>query len=289
MLLWILAGWSALSLAGAALFCWLRRRARPSGPLAELAGFLDHLGEEIQHQHPDAMLKGVAPERDCLVLAIRGQETLVPLQPVWRLYRTYPFALSQLVARLLEQLESEVLEQPEHHRFLEVFDALMPQVRSTDWLRTNGGSFGDGGLVHRKLTEDLVACYVVDDESTMVFVTRAHLKQWCKSPEDIHQIALQNLKRRTIAAGERKSGESFVVQQGDGFDAARVLLLDQEAVLGAVVALPDRDHLWVGTTESDQLPQLMALAREQNAASGHPVSAHLYRVTEQGLERLAED
>ena len=57
---------------------------------------------------------------------------------------------------------------------------LMPQVRSREWLIAQG-TFGDSGLIHTALNEDLVVVYVVDDESSMLFVCRAHLKRWGRS------------------------------------------------------------------------------------------------------------
>jgi uncharacterized protein YtpQ (UPF0354 family) len=288
MWVWLLVGWVSTSIVVAAVF-HRRMRRRATGPMADLQRFLDQLAEQLGRQHPDAELRGIALDRDCLVLAIRGQQTLVPLQPVLSLYRTYPFALPHLVSRLLDQLEEEVLEQPTHHPFLEVFQDLMPQVRSRDWLRENGSTFGESALTHRALGDDLVVCYVIDDDATMVFVTRAHLKAWRKSEDDIHHIAIANLRRRTTNVMDASASRAAVYHEGDGFDAARVLLLDHDRVAGALVAMPDRDQLWVGGGAGDDLPRLMALTKERSEGATFPISSHVYRMTTEGLVRADAD
>ena len=66
----------------------------------------------------------------------------------------------------------------------------------------------------------------------------------------------------------------------DGFDATRVLLLDPDRIEGVLVAIPERDVLWLGMEpEGESLSSLMAQNEQQSELSAHPVSPHLYRMT----------
>jgi hypothetical protein len=117
----------------------------------------------------------------------------------------------------------------------------------------------------------------------MVFVCRAHLQRWRRSVADLHQLALRNLQRRGGASvAEFSTGDPVLLQTGDGYDAARVLLLPESE--GLLVALPDRDTLWIGHEEGNDLVALMRQAGAMARAAPHPVSQNLYRVRDGYLE-----
>jgi hypothetical protein len=69
-----------------------------------------------------------------------------------------------------------------------------------------------------------------------------------------------------------------LLRTGDGFDAARLLLLDPDRAEGLLVAVPERDLLWLGNYQGQDLAQLMARNEEQSQQAAHPLSPHLYRV-----------
>jgi uncharacterized protein YtpQ (UPF0354 family) len=158
--------------------------------------------------------------------------------------------------------------------------SLLPQVRPRSWLEQQG-AFGDSGLVHSPLGADLVTVYVIDDAKSMVFVCREHLRRWRKQVADVHALALSNLARRGPAL-PASIEEPYVVRSGDGFDAARVLLLEPRD--GLLVAMPDRDTLWVAPESGQDLARLMATMEDVREHAPHPVSGRLYRLTDGRLE-----
>ena len=122
---------------------------------------------------------------------------------------------------------------------------------SSAWIEQQA-RFGDGALVHRPLMEDLHIVYVIDDPHAMVFVCRAHLRQWRRSAEDVHRLAIANLQRRAgVVSQVAAAGDPVLLQTGDGYDAARVLALDHAD--GLLVAIPDRDVLWLARDEGQSL------------------------------------
>ncbi|MBL8754094.1 MAG: hypothetical protein JNK15_12410 [Planctomycetes bacterium] len=75
-----------------------------------------------------------------------------------------------------------------------------------------------------------------------------------------------------------------MMQTGDGYDAARALLLEPKE--GLLLAIPDRDTLWVGPEAGQNLAQLMATTEDIANHATHPVSDRVYRVTDGRFEAL---
>ncbi|MBL8727275.1 MAG: hypothetical protein JNM25_02515 [Planctomycetes bacterium] len=285
MWLWVGIGWGALALG----LAWIHHRLgrAQGGYPPEVAAFLLRLETELAAAHPDVQFLGMLPDRFACLLRVDGQETPVGLHEAWRHSQAFPDAFSRMVARLLADVGESGLDRVGDVDFADAAPLLMPQVRSRAWVDAQG-AFGDAALVQRPLNHDLVTVYVIDDPHCMVFVCREHLRRWRKSEADLHNLAVANLGRLggDVIDGQAASREPMVLQSGDGFDAARVLLLEQAE--GLLVAIPDRDTLWVGPAQGQNLEQLMATTEAIARQSSHPVSASLYRVTDGQLAPLSE-
>lgn len=290
MLVWIGLGWLGLSIATAVTFHVMRRRYRPVSIPPEVRNFLRDLEEIVRAQHPQVHIRGLLPGRFILVLEVQGQEVPVPLHQLFRHASVFPEAMPQMVDTLLREIAAGGLTRIGEHRFDDVATSLLPQVRNASWVTSRGQQFGDGALLSRPLTDDLRICYVIDDPWSMVFVCQAHLRQWGIDSEAVHRLAVQNLRR--LGAEQLPvpgpHDEAVVVRTGDGYDAARVLLLDPERTEGLLVALPERDTLWLGGTQGQSLTELMQLNREQNEDSPYPVSPTLYRVHDGRLQPVSD-
>lgn len=285
MWLWIVVGWTAL----AGLLAWLHHRLhrlQPALPEA-VAQFLLQFETALARRHPQVGYLGLLPARFACLLRLDGQETAVPLHDAWRRAQAFPEALPQLVDQLIEEVRAEGLDRVADREFGAVAPRLLPQVRSRAWIDERG-CFGDSGLVCRPLSDDLAIVYVIDEPDSMVFVCRAQLRHWRKTEAELHGLALTNLRRRSDAlpAPETASGEPLLLQTGDGYDAARLLLLDRAE--GLLVAVPDRDLLWVAQERGQDLASLMATTEQIARTAPHPVSSQLYRVTDGRLQPLAE-
>ena len=278
---WGIAGWLLLSVVGAAVFSVVRRRYQPVTIPREVQQFLSQLDEDLRRNHPGAQLRGMVPGRFAAVLAVRGQEFPVSLHDLFRRCTAFPDRFSEAVGRFIQELETDGLEEPADHAFADAAPNILPQIRSVDWLAGHGGSFGDGGLVHREFVEDLVICYVIDEAWCMTFVCHAHLRQWGRTEEDLFHLATRNLHRCAGAdvPVPEPDGEPVLLRTGDGFDAARVLLLEPERVEGLLVAVPERDLLWLANDDGQDLVSLMSMNEQQSKESAHPVSTQLYRMT----------
>lgn len=285
MWFWVGIGWGALAVT----LAWVHHRLRRpvAGYPPEVAAFLLRLETELAAAHPEVQFLGMLPDRFACLLRVAGQETPVGLHEAWRHAEAFPDAFSRMVARLLADVGEVGLDRVADFDFAAAAPVLLPQVRSVSWVEAQG-AFGDAALVQRPLNRDLVVVYVIDDPQCMVFVCREHLRRWRKTEADLNNLALANLVRKGASAldAAAASGEPIVLQSGDGFDAARVLLLEQAE--GLLVAIPDRDTLWVGPEQGQNLDQLMATTEAIARQSAHPVSPSLYRVKDGQLAPLSE-
>lgn len=283
---WIVAGWVGLSL----LLVWLHhrlRRAQPALP-PEVEQFLLRLETALARRQPQVQYLGLLPGQFTALLRVRGQDTPVSLQAAWRHAQAFPDAFDKMVERLVADIEQVGLDRVADHEFADVATCILPQVKGKDWLQQQG-CFGDAGLVHRSLNDDLAIVYVIDDPHSMVYLCRAHLQRWHKTEADLHHLAtgnLQRLSQRGIGRADVAHGP-LLLHSGDGYDAARVLLLDPHDD-GLLVAMPDRDVLWVAVEGGQDLPQLMATTQQLAAKAEHPVSAQLYRTSNGRLEPVGD-
>jgi hypothetical protein len=279
MWLWATMAWMAAAMMLAAIHRrWRRVAAQPS---PELAAFMLRFENELATAHPDVGFLGMLPERFACLLRVDGQETAVPMHELFRHAEVQPDRFTRLIASLLLDIREVGLDRVGDVDFAAAAPLVLPQVRSRAWLEGRG-TFGDSGLVHTPLAADLVTVYVIDDTNNMVFVCREHLRRWRKEVLDLHNLAVANLARRGVGLPEAAMRDGALVQTGDGFDAARVLLLDRRD--GLLVAIPDRDTLWVGPETGQNLEHLMATTEAIAAHAPHPVSGAVFRVTDGQLE-----
>lgn len=271
------AGWCALAVVLAAAFHRLRRRP-PAFP-SEVRAFLAEL-ESLLRAHDGVEWLGMLPGRFACLLRVRGQETPVSLHELFHRGSAFPDKLPQAVAQLLEEIEEVGLDRIEHHEFGGVAVDLMPQVKSLAWVERQG-RFGDSAIVSRRFGDDLAIVYVIDDPHSMTFVCRAHLKRWNRGVDDVHQLAMQNLRTRCAhGVPIAEKGAPLLLQTGDGYDASRVLLMSRDD--DVLVAMPDRDVLWVAVDEGQDLAALERKAAAMSAVASHPVSGSVYRLDADG-------
>jgi uncharacterized protein YtpQ (UPF0354 family) len=282
MWLWI-AAWAAASL----VLVLAHRRFRRSLPAIdpEVAAFLVRLETELARSHPDVVFLGVLPDRIACLLRVEGQETEVSLRELFRHADASDDAFTRLVAGLVADIREVGLDRVGDLDFAAAAGMLLPQVRSREWVDQQG-TFGDAGLVFTELAAGLCVVYVVDGDSSMVYVCRALLRRWGRSVADVHNLALANLRRLGKPLPDGLLAEPVVLQTQDGYDAARVLLLEPRD--GLLVAIPDRDTLWVGPESGQDLARLMATTERIAASSPHAVSPRLFRLNAGRLEPVAD-
>lgn len=277
--------WTWILISGAILcggVAWKLRRPVEVDPTEDLQAFVDQLTEQIHALDGDYRVRGVVPGTFTMIIAVNRQEMPVPLDNIHRHFVTFPDQLALIARQLLLEIEEVGLETPTDHVFVDAAMRLLPQICRLNWVYENGPAFGDSSIVYRELGGDLAICYVIDDPLSVVFVCQAHLKFWGRKEEDVFHLANQNLRRMSGAelALPSESDGPVRVGEGDGYDAARLLLLDPDQTEGLLIAIPERDSLYLGREADRQsLADLMA----SGEPAEHPVSPDLFRIEGQQL------
>lgn len=130
-----------------------------------------------------------------------------------------------------------LLAKVERARFARAYDAVVAG---------RGGDLAVDGLYVRDFGGGLVTAYVQDEGWKFNYIPRGRVKTWDAGEDTMHSIARSNLYHR--AEVDYRAAE---VALGDGYDAARVILIDdvfydRVGAGGCEVAVPGRDLLVVG-------------------------------------------
>ena len=134
----------------------------------------------------------------------------------------------------------------------------------------------------------LFVVYVLDSPSSVAYLTDDHVKDLLVGPDELHRLALQNLRGRTppdLLARALAPEGVVQVGVGDSYDAARLLLLSDQLAEGKALAaaIPDRDTLLVAPLPKDgDWGPLRKLARAPR--TDRPLVDRPLRVTREGCE-----
>jgi hypothetical protein len=128
---------------------------------------------------------------------------------------------------------------------------------------------------------------VIDYPNTMAYVTEEMLKKTTSSGEDLLDLALANLRATTSGDFfEQVSDELdiFVGHSGDGYDAARALLIEDllpESPAGFLVAIPSREELAVWPVSYEALSKIHVIklfAEDNFREHAYPVTDDVFWV-----------
>lgn len=162
----------------------------------------------------------------------------------------------------LREGAAALLPKLERARFARAYDAVV---------RGRGEDPAILGLYARDIGGGLITTYVQDEGWRFNHIPRGRIESWGASADTVHSVGRSNLYHR--AALDHRASR---VELGDGYDAARVLLVgdvfyDRLGAGGVEVAVPCRDQLMLG-------PGLSAAAvREAYANARYPISPLVFQ------------
>lgn len=251
--------------------------------------FVRRVARRIGERHRELTVLGEEP----LALRIRSGSTdfRMSLDKMHRRFLRHPARFEEIVDAHLATVRESVAT----HGTLPFETAsprILPQVKNREFLRVNE-QMGEGrGVVWRPLVDEIVVSYVLDSEHGMTYLTHADLAAWRKGADEIHAIALENLRRRSAPLGGRidPSTGVQVIRTRDGYDAARVLILNEllkEAREDLLVGLPDRDTLMVMAVPVEKHRKVAVEFEKRIASAGHAViTRKVFRLTPTGIVSL---
>jgi len=252
---------AALAVAGA-VGLWARYRRFRAAVLARL-----------RTAHPDVRVVRTVPGGLLLDLAgVRGRLDLVGL---WRFTRGR--GAEAAVDATLDRVRA-ALPPPRPAPLALVRDRLLPLLKPAAVAATLRRYPPAYHPVTRPFPEGLAVLYVVEGFHQVTYVTAAMTAAWGTDADELHTLALENLRRRTRHVLEELGGPQRAYDHLDGFDATRILVPDlvvPPGIARPVMAIPDEHCLLVGDeTERDAL---RAHAAAAYARADAPLTPALFR------------
>lgn len=220
--------------------------------------FIDHV-EAATRQAGFAVQK-----RDGMVLMLemQGQPMRCDLKRMYSIYQQAPDRLDDIVAAHLAALRQADAPRPPLSE-KQALESFLPLLNPAAWLEAVRKQ-GAESPVHRRFAAGLVITYVFDLPDARAYIHQGIYDEMLAAPgatpDTIHEMALENLRKRTSRRDTKTygmgDGTMVVCDSRDGFAATRILLPElmatwAERIPGRMLlGVPNRDFL-IGFSDRD--------------------------------------
>jgi len=204
-----------------------------------------------------------------LRLRVQGAEMTTDLGNFYSAYTRDP-ALLDTIVRNFVMAALGVTPDREVSDFAALADRVYPMLKPIALLATVRER-NLPMLAYRQFLADLIVAYVIDEQRSVAFINEDHLERWGVGVQEVHERAIENLRRRTLehvdymTAGEGEQ-RLYIFNSSDGYDATRLLLSDVLVTWARtlpghlVIGIPNRDFL-IGF--SDANPDILERIAQQ--------------------------
>jgi uncharacterized protein YtpQ (UPF0354 family) len=251
-----------------------------------------HMGERLFTQRCIVALSKagfIAKEMGLLTIGIR-RSSFSAVQEFRDLYASYlleePTEAEKMIAAAVADLSS-THKQVTHSQELLSLGIVFPMLRRTKSLAPDA--------IATTWVEGVSVVYAADLPTHWQFIDEPILNQWGVGPSELHGLAVSNLLRRTQAmeASVLPGNPPFkMYSTGDGFDAARALILAElePTATALTFGVPTRNQLLY--VPSGTLPEafgaaLRAQVEQDFHTLDHPVSQHLWHLEDGVVSQVA--
>nr|PZN29638.1 MAG: DUF1444 domain-containing protein [Chloroflexota bacterium] len=245
----------------------------------------------------DDEIEVIRREEGVLHLKVRGRDVRSDLAPIYAAYARNPSQLDT-VARNYVRLLLDDLPARTERDFASLAGRVMPMIKPIELLALVSERKLPM-IAYRDFLADLIITYVIDERNSVAYINEEQLDRWGVTVQDLHERALENLRRRTVeqvrytTLGEGEQ-QLFIFNSGDGYDATRLLLTEvlaewARALPGRlVVGIPNRDFL-IGFSDANQeiLRGVAAQIQADAAQRDHGLTDQLFTL-EGGMIREYE-
>ncbi|MCZ6805519.1 MAG: DUF1444 family protein [Deltaproteobacteria bacterium] len=251
------------------------REARQAGPVSRIVStFAEVLGEH----RPDVRIEA---QFELTVELDNGATVdLARLEKV--AHDQDQGAIAEAARRIVSMLPGD--EGPHETQWAEAEARLFPRLVSNKFL---GSLPNDDALYREEVGHDVHLTLQLRYGPRARYVRRTEVEQWLDNGDAFHQ-AIRNLASHSRELRLEPIEDGLLrVRQGDGLDAARLVLPDLAVRLRRlstgswIAAAPHRDVLLVAPI--DGAPLLAKHASDAAERAPHPISSALFSVTEEGL------
>ena len=177
--------------------------------------------------------------------------------------------------------------------FDEVKDRVLPMV--VPETKAKSSEADAASVVTQPLVPGLQVAYAIDSDRTIAYIPRAAFKRWKLSVDELHEIAIENLVKRSesinahAAADDDGAVNLILFQTMDGFDASRILLptlhgrLREHLGSPFVAGIPNRDILLCFRNDEQTVERLSEKISEDYRQMPHQVTDKLLLITPDGV------
>jgi len=250
----------------------------------EPEAFTEHVHRLFIEHIPGSTIQITGP------LELSIDDRMVSLEDLYRAALSADTDCDELIERFIDALQS-VRQLEQTPLPLDVAkDHIMPRIHSPKIFQGTRPEL----LAHLPFVNETVILYVVEFNGVTTPITTEQLIRWGVSLDDVDELARNNLTayqpelEMQLFQGEQ--GRAALFNNGDGYDAAR-LLLDQlyeqlapEFDGNFLVAIPTRDVFIAFPRHSDEF--ITRLARRVERDYRHlpyPITSNLFLVTLDGV------
>jgi uncharacterized protein YtpQ (UPF0354 family) len=238
----------------------------------------------LRERHPDQDFQ--LDER-----GIRGKNRVVFLSNLHREVRAAPARRAEIIRHFVDSLAESTDLPMGQETWEEAREHILPVLKPQDYIRT------DGPTQHLQISEwlaDVIICYAIRSKNLFRFVTGWDVDRWGTTPEALHELAIDNLRRlswpsRLEGARQKDGGHVILIATSDGLASSRLLHPDLHHLLSGPLGspfwagIPSRDTLVV-YSDRRRLKQRIArqLAKDHRTAT-YPITARPFLVTPDGI------
>lgn len=240
----------------------------------------------LQIAHTKFPLEKITLAEHPFALCINGHTA--SLENLYRLAQLQPRELGRQAQRWVVEL-LRAADAPDVAANLEqCSDRVLPMILP------DTGALGNGAFT-RPFVPGLTVAYAIDNDRTIAYVSAKRFESWGISPEELHELALNNLSNRSTEINAHAAQDDdgrvslMLFQTMDGYDASRLLLPTLfkrlREYLGSpfAAAIPNRDILLCFRDDEPTVNRLRPQVAADYKRMPHQISPRLLLVTLDGI------
>jgi uncharacterized protein YtpQ (UPF0354 family) len=259
--------------------------------------FTDLVQDRARAEYPEIQI-GAATSTGFAYAHADGQSGQINTQEEYAYYLQRPDRLEELVSRVVSLIGDRERFDRIAEDEAQLRRSIMPVLKPGSFLAEAEARSGGQPLLYGRHETGLFVFFVVDQPTSMSFLTAGSLEGLEMSSQALARLALQNLAHRTgedrFIVERTADGPIAVGETLDGYDATRlispILVTTVATMLGAsrfIVAAPRRDLILVAPAGSSALRErLAARARAEHASGPFPLTPALFELDREGVRPL---
>jgi uncharacterized protein YtpQ (UPF0354 family) len=251
----------------------------------EPEAFAEQVAVMLRRLQPESTIELTGPRE----MIVNGRR--LDLENLYRLVNHDPDRGEEIVEHYLEQLFSGEAAALSGSGFELVRTRIMPRIQPESIFN----HLAREQVAHVPFVNGTVIVFVIDLPQMTVSVTTEQLVRWNVTPEDLDELARENLLRASEdvelqIVTSKEGGRAVIIAHQDGYDAARLLLGDLHRRLAPrlgphfYVATPARDMFVAMSTGPEPfVKRLASRVAEDFARLPYPISPSFFLVTRDGV------